>query len=525
MKILGSDVKTLADLSGDATKLIQDTQVYSVAAASTLNVAIAAGGVDTSNYPIVTPTTNYASLIYYATKPVQTVVHNVAYSGLYVLPSTVNYMSVIFQHQGTSPTNGTSIVISSANQVIYFTFSSSNYTGNISTGTYTRATLATAIAAAMTAAVANGWACVYNATDRRFEIAGTATFTLTFGTNSTNSAAITIGMPTVNQVSILGPTGAYNVYSLPIDVTMCVQAASGSTIWWRTNKIDNNIGVSNDGYLRLWRKGISIRLTTINGTAWMAEKVVMENTEKNSSIMGQFPDMSIVGRNTWVAVTSDTLVRGSFMPFSLNGYGYAADGYTTGGCTNVTQYNDSLNTWTAKTGDTAAARYNTAAFSLNGYGYVVDGSASTVVTQYNDSANTWAAKANDTAAARSAAVAFSLNGYGYAADGLTGSTLSTVTQYNDATNTWAAKTNDTVARYTLSSFSLGGYGYIVDGGTTASYTSTVTQYNDSANAWTAKANDTLARYVCSGFSINGYGYTIDGNNAGSTVISTVTQYN
>ena len=283
--------------------------------------------------------------------------------------------------------------------------------------------------------------------------------------------------------------------------------------------------VAAPGTIQLNNRGLSMTLIGLDSTTWMVQGSVCDQHHKNIQSMGmgtQPMDVTLVGRNTWVAGANDSVTRQYQAAFSLNGYGYVVDGFTVSNVSTVTQYNDSASTWAAKASD--SARDYMAAIALNGYGYAIDGnngSNISTVTQYNDSINTWTAKTGDMA--RQYQAAFSLNGYGYVVDGSTGSNVSTVTQYNDSASTWAAKASETSTRTNMFSFPLNGYGYVADGYNGSGQISTTTQYNDSLNTWTTKANNPTSVQGPSSFALNGYGYT-SGGNTGSPVSNT-SQYN
>lgn len=107
--------------------------------------------------------------------------------------------------------------ITSSNNVIYFN-DGANVSATITPGSYTISSLTSAIATAMTSASSSAktYTVTYSTSTFLLTISTTAGYTLTFGTNTTNSIAQTIGFPNSNTASASAQTGSYAV-NLNID--------------------------------------------------------------------------------------------------------------------------------------------------------------------------------------------------------------------------------------------------------------------------------------------------------------------
>ena len=297
-----------------------------------------------------------------------------------------------------------------------------------------------------------------------------------------------------------------------------VQSNTGDQIAFR-----NSLSIT-PGYIALRKRGVMIAVTAIDATTWEVEQVTSITHIKNTTIGDNVRELSIVGKDAWVSKATGGTARFSLAGFSLNGYGYLANGDAGGYSNEVNQYNDTTNVWATKaTGGTARAYLY--GFSLNGFGYIGMGSTGVYlseVNKYNDSANTWATVASG-GTARNTLAEFSLNGYGYACGGDDGVFTALVEKYNDSANTWTTKATILAARSDLSGFSLNGYGYICGGGTTAN-NDLVDQYNDSANTWISRTVISGKRRGHGSFTLSGYGYVCCGSDSVSYV-SLVERYN
>lgn len=97
--------------------------------------------------------------------------------------------------------------VGATNNVIYFTDTTGAHVATITTGQYTLANVLPAIVTAINA-VGNGTATVtVNSLTSRITIAYTELFSLTFGTNTTNSAATMMGFANSNTASATSHTG------------------------------------------------------------------------------------------------------------------------------------------------------------------------------------------------------------------------------------------------------------------------------------------------------------------------------
>jgi len=516
MKVQNSDIKTVADLGGDKTKLINDTQVYVGAAGvlKRLSVAITDGSIGggASLVAVVNPSSNTYDVSALAQDGY--LVHTQAVSALYRLPSanSAAIKSYTFQHRGISPTNSTNIIIDGTNNKVYF-FRGSNFTATLASATYTLAGMATEIASKMNAQDANSYTCSFDLTSRSFKLTGSAAWNFTFATNTTNSSA------TVLAIAQEDSTSATKQNGFSFDNSVIVRPASGDRIRYRGQVVEY------PGYISLNKSGMSFRLVSIDNDTWVVDRVVAENHEKNSTI-GFKKDVSLVGKDAWVTKANAGTARHLVAGFSLNGFGYICSGTTGSDSNEVNQYNDVANTWATKATAGTARRAPTG-FSLNGYGYVCDGltgAAVNEVSQYNDAINTWATKATG-GTARYGLGGFSLNGYGYISSGDTGAKTNEVNKYNDSANTWSTQATSGTARVSPGGFSLNGYGYICNGNDTGvAFLNEVNQYNDSANTWTTKATGGTARYGLASFALNGYGYISSGADGG-VYYNQVNEYN
>ncbi|MDZ4810763.1 MAG: hypothetical protein SGI96_21210 [Bacteroidota bacterium] len=330
--------------------------------------------------------------------------------------------------------------------------------------------------------------------------------------------------------------------------------------------LGNNVTV-NPGHVKIIRRGVQVTLVALNSTTWIVQKVTSVQHQKNTSIGVSDKELSLVGRNTWVARATGGTAREELAGFSLNGYGYICSGTTGANTSEANQFNDSTNAWigragagTARTGPAGfalngfgyncggfvgaqvstadqfndstnawvgrtgigTARYLLAGFSLNGYGYVCNGNANTnEVNQHNDSANTWTIRATG-GTSRHGIPGFQLNGYGYIYGGFAGANTSEANQYNDSSNTWVLRAGAGTARSRSAGFSVNGYGYHCNG-QNPTITNEVNQYDDSTNTWIIRATGGTARTNPAGFSVNGYGYLCNGNTG--AVTNEVNQYN
>ena len=518
MKINTNDVQSLTDLggAGNESKLINDTQIYVTANSinTTLYAAIVAAqvGGGGSSAIIVLPTGNTYDMT--STQTDSRIVHTQANSCVYKLPaangSTIKTFT--FQHQGVVPTGSTVVTVGASNNLFYFYRGSTTYTATLTQTTYTYAALATELQTRMNAQDSNSYVVTFDLTNRYFKITGSAAFQLKMATNTTNSCSIIMGFEVADTASATTQLG------MRLDNVVIIRPNTSNAIQYRGNLVEN------PGYIMLDRKGISVKITNIDSTTWVVDRMVNQNHEKNST-MGSDKDVAIVGRDVWVTKATGGTARSHIAGFTLNGFGYICDGTTGSNSNEVNQYNDSANTWATKaTGGSARAYLS--GFTLNGYGYICDGyiaGNSNEVNQYNDAANTWATMAT-AGTARNGVAGFAFNGYGYNFGGLVVSTkYNEVNQYNDSANTWATMATCGTARCYLAGFSLNGYGYACDGyDNVSTYYNEVNQYNDSANTWTTKALGGTSRQSPTSFSLNGYGYICDGNT--TAVSNEVNQY-
>lgn len=517
MKLQNSSFKNEAE-AGAASRLVSTEKIYVTANGlnKTLEEAIVAldlGGASVS--PIIT---NSALNSYdMASTLSNTLIRHTANSGvMYQLPTAVAGKKFFFINEGTIPTGGTVITVDSTNNKIDFNRGGNNFTATLVSATYNHGpsgvggTLGTQIKTQMDAADGSATYTVdFNETEKNYKVTGSATFFFKFltGTNVANTSRKLIGYLGLDGSAALVQVGM----SMHNDVK--IQSNTGDQIAFK-----NNLAIT-PGYLSLRKRGVMVAVTAIDATTWEVEQVT-SNTHLKGSTIGDLREMNIVGRDTLVTKAVLPTAKYGAFGFSLNGYGYACNGFAGANTNEVVQYNDAANTWATKaTG--GIARSEGASFAMNGYGYICDGSTGSAVSnvdQYNDSANTWAAKAAG-GTARNTMTGFSLNGFGYICNG---ALSNEVNQYNDGTNVWTTKATGGTARYGLAGFMLNGYGYICNGNT-GSITNEVNQYNDSANTWTTKATGGSVRTLIIGFSSNGYGLIGYGTTGSNT--NQVTQYN
>ena len=187
--------------------------------------------------------------------------------------------------------------------------------------------------------------------------------------------------------------------------------------------------------------------------------------------------------DTWTqkAVFGGT-ARRTAVSFSIGNKGYIGTGWDGTACKqdfwewNGDPASSTYNTWTQKASFGGAARLGAAGFVIGTKAYIGTGISGTPsnYTYYNDlwewdqTINSWAAKTNFPGAARHSATGFSIANKGYLGTGSAGSTSITRYQdfweYNPVTDTWAQCTNfGGSARQGAVGFSIGTKGYIGTG--------------------------------------------------------------
>ena len=114
--------------------------------------------------------------------------------------------------------------IRSTNNTIYFTQSATNYVATITAGYYTSSSITTAIATAMNAVGAAGtFSAAFLASLGTISITNSTTaFSLTFGTNKSNSAAYPLGFSLVDTASATTQTASNVLQLSPMSITILI---------------------------------------------------------------------------------------------------------------------------------------------------------------------------------------------------------------------------------------------------------------------------------------------------------------
>ena len=211
---------------------------------------------------------------------------------VYFQPNIVGAKSVSLQ-EATIP--NTQYSINSSNNLIYFTDGSGSWVGTITPGSYNTITILTAIATAMNA-VSSGYSATYNSSTFFITISNSGDFELTFGTNTTDSAAYPLGFAnanttsatsqtSVNAVDFIGPLYfGIRIDQIPINTrssneydfyTFIVsnQALSDSSInyWSCNNDFDQTIDISGMIYISQFHVQLLTHdntLVNLNGSDW-----------------------------------------------------------------------------------------------------------------------------------------------------------------------------------------------------------------------------------------------------------------
>jgi len=182
----------------------------------------------------------------------------------------------------------------------------------------------------------------------------------------------------------------------------------------------------------------------------------------------------------------------------LNGFGYVTGGAATSTTTGFTahdRYNDTLDSWLARTGLTAGKTYvgGTAAegriFVYTGYS---TGTRTSSGEGYSDSTDSWSAIAAYGLGIIAEMPTMSIGGYAYGCGGYNGSNVSSVYRYTPSTNIWAARTNLNTAKYSAVTFVLEGFGYVANG-FVAGNSNALEEHNPDANTWTNRQTSTFSK--------------------------------
>lgn len=349
--------------------------------------------------------------------------------------------------------------------------------------------------------VTNNSSAIYNITE---------SYDTLFKHNTTVLA--TYNLPSTINVGIR--YGFFNMMSkaAPSNIAfMRIAPATGHKIVYRNNVVEN------PGYISINRFGCTITLLAIDSTTWAVYSDVSEQFRKNIVQGDGYSDISLVGRNVWIAKGPSGTARQGTGGFSLNGYGYNCCGSNQASIfyNEVNQYNEASGLFTTLSVSSALSqRGDVFGMAFNGRGYIVTGYDTGTFNwqnqSYNDASNLWSVRANHPTAKRYSAGEV-LNGYGYCLGGMSGpGALAEVHQYSDSSDGWTVRSSMLTGNRGLAPFSLNGYIYTVNGYDGSVNISASFQYNDSANSWLQRSSALPARRYPGGFSINGYGYTVGG---------------
>lgn len=203
--------------------------------------------------------------------------------------------------------------------------------------------------------------------------------------------------------------------------------------------------------------------------------------------------------------------------FSIGNKGYAVGGYTGIAVLKETwEYDSQTNTWSQKADLPGSVRYNASGFAINNKGYVCLGWATTNgsvqlsdLWEYDQAGNTWTAKAPFPGGARYTASAFVIGNAAYVGLGYQ-PLYNDFYRYEPALNLWTQVASLPAGneRQSAGSFSLKGMGYISCGNkANAFYYNDTWQYNPANNQWIQKTDlPGLARLGPASFQIDNMGF-------------------
>jgi hypothetical protein len=186
------------------------------------------------------------------------------------------------------------------------------------------------------------------------------------------------------------------------------------------------------------------------------------------------------GGNYWVTLgdlsKSITFVTG----FSLNGFGYLCNFYTTTSfwLSEVVRFNDTLLLTEVRNNSINVS--GSCGFVLNGYGYTVN--ESQLCSKYNDSLDSWVSRPLCTSVGYGSC-GFSLNGFGYVCGGHVSVSNNLTSQFSDAMNVWVRRSSFFQPAVSSNGFALNGYGYVCGGQWESGFSSYVNVFNDASNVW------------------------------------------
>lgn len=497
-QLQGADVASASEVSSPS-ELPNDDKIYLTGNTQTLKAAVEAHSLAGRIAPVVVEN---SSSYYYpmaTTANYTTIKHVLDGFAYYLLPTPAAGNLFRFVHCGTKRSSNTEQVISSSNQILYWTSGSTSYSASIATGTYHYNALAAAIQTAMNGAGdPNTYSVIWVTAKRVYRIlrsSGSNSFFFTFGTNTANSCARTIGFLPVD-----GAAGTTFDGVCPFNSAR-IQPSSGTKIIYRGQVVEY------PGYVSLNRVGVSVAVQALDTITWEVVDTTEDSIWKNSHWLGEeYGDISLIGRDTWVSKTAGGTAVTSPGGFELNERGYVFNGYTTSATDICDRYSHYSDTWVAMANVPTAKDVPTGQ-SLNGYGYNLGGynTSHNYISQllsFDDTLDLWASRTGTTARARSAL--FQLNGSLIVAGG--DGDAGDVRRYNPALDSWSSLPGLNTARRNTSGISVSGYGYVYSGWTGPTYYNSSEQYNDSANVWLYAAYSNASRSSGGATESSGFGY-------------------
>ncbi len=244
-----------------------------------------------------------------------------------------------------------------------------------------------------------------------------------------------------------------------------------------------------------------------------------------SNVTEQYDDPTQV---TTVVATLTTARQG-LTGFSFNGYGFTAGGTTGAVSGDVDRLDPIANVQNDRAFVTA--RRNLASFVVTegigdqprSRGHTIGGFIAAVTAtheEFDDVVNTQTAKATAGFTARDKLGAFSINQYGFGVNGTTDDTptgrVNNNERYDFISDTWSTRAVNPNIKIEVGGFSIGGFGYITGGtsnnlGPMLPFTN---QYDNVADVWTAplvtaSLNTARGSFAC--WAIDGFGFAACGN--------------
>ncbi len=236
----------------------------------------------------------------------------------------------------------------------------------------------------------------------------------------------------------------------------------------------------------------------------------------------------IVSAQTWTQKSNHLgAARYDYAGFSINGKGYIGGGRYAGPFNSLSEwqeYTQATDTWTVVT-PLSSPFTGLSAFSINGYGYVANGVNDITYNydtyKYNQAGNNWATLSSMpyprlyAASTATATKGYSIGGYGFSAEA-----LADLWEYNPVLDLWTEK--DTLplaaARYNATAFSIDGAVYVFGGTDGNSVLNDLWRYDTLTNHWTAMAPmPATGREYSISFVINNEAYIIGGSTSSSEV--------